>query len=206
MLNDERIHLLIAHDNPLVAVGLEAAFGTQQDFCIVGRRETDDVLPAEPATVAVADSEGGMRLAAQCGRGYRVLILTDDESEVSIRRAVELGVSGYLPLSSSVESVVHAVRCIHNGGTAIAPNAIAKMAMSLQSRGLTRREADVLRLIMQGLPDKIIAHRLSRSVETVKSHVRSILVKLKASSRVEAVVIARSRGLVSDKFVGVTSG
>jgi DNA-binding NarL/FixJ family response regulator len=173
----------------------------QQDFCVVGRRESDDVLPIDVATVAVTDSEEGMRLAAQCGRGCRVLILTDDESEVSIRRAVELGVSGYLPLSSSVESVVHAVRCIHNGGTAMAPTAIAKMTMSLQSRDLTRREVDVLRLIMQGLPDKIMAQRLSRSVETVKSHVRSILVKLKASSRVEAVAIARSRGLVAEKSV-----
>jgi DNA-binding NarL/FixJ family response regulator len=91
-----------------------------------------------------------------------VLILTDDDTEVSIRRAVELGIGGYLPLSSGVESVVHAVRCIHKGGTAI-------------------------------------AHRLERSVDTAKSHVRAILMKLGASSRVEAVTIARRRGLVSEK-------
>jgi two-component system, NarL family, response regulator len=133
-----------------------------------------------------------------------VLILTDDDSEVSIRRAVELGVGGYLPLSSGVESVVHAVRCIHNGGTAIAPNVMAKMAMSLRSRGLTQREAEVLRLIMQGLPDKVIAHRLGRSVETARSHVKAILMKLKASSRVEAVAIARRRGLVSEKTLALS--
>ena len=126
MLNDDRIQVFIAHGNPLVAAGLEAAFGTQEDFHIVGRRETDDVSSVDAATVAVTDYEGGTRrLAAQrgarCGHGCRVLILTDDDSEVSSRRAVELGVSGYLPLSSGVKSVVHAVRCIHNGGTAIAP-------------------------------------------------------------------------------------
>jgi DNA-binding NarL/FixJ family response regulator len=200
MLNEDRIHVLIAHDNPLVTAGLEAAFGTQQDFHIVGRRETDDVSPVDAATVAVADYEGGTRrLAAQRGGGCRVLILTDDDREVSIRRAVELGVNGYLPLSSGVESVLHAVRCIHNGGTAIAPNVVAKMAMSLQSRGLTQREIEVLRLIMQGLPDKAIAHRLKRSVETARSHVKAILMKLEASSRVEAVAIARRRGLVCEK-------
>jgi two-component system NarL family response regulator len=128
-----------------------------------------------------------------------VLILTDDDSEVSIRRAVELGISGYLPLSSGVESVVHAVRCIHHGGTAIAPNIVSKIAVSLRSRGLTRREVEVLRLIMQGLPDKAIAHRLQRSVDTAKSHVKAILMKLEASSRVEAVAIAQRRGLVSEK-------
>jgi DNA-binding NarL/FixJ family response regulator len=200
MLKDHSIHVLIAHDNPLVAAGLEAAFGTQQDFHIVGRRETNDELPVDAATVAVTGYEGGTRrLAAQRGDGCRVLILTDDDSEVSIRRAVELGISGYLPLSSGVESVVHAVRCIHHGGTAIAPNIVSKIAVSLRSRGLTRREVEVLRLIMQGLPDKAIAHRLQRSVDTAKSHVKAILMKLEASSRVEAVAIAQRRGLVSEK-------
>jgi DNA-binding NarL/FixJ family response regulator len=200
MLNDDRIHVLIAHNNPLIAAGLEAAFGTQQGFHIVGCRDTDDASPVDAATVAVTDFEGGtQRLAAQCGGGCRVLILSDDDTEVSIRRAMELGVGGYLPLSSGVESVVHAVRCIHCGGTAIAPNVMVKMAMSLQSRALTQREIEVLRLIMLGLPDKGIAHRLEFSIETAKSHGRAIRLKLKASSRVEVVAIARRRGLVSEE-------
>jgi DNA-binding NarL/FixJ family response regulator len=200
MSNDDRIRVLIAHNNPLVAAGLEAAFSTQQDFHIVGCRDTDDTtLVDDAATVAVTDFEGGtQRLAAQCRGVCRVLILSDDDSEVSIRRAMELGVGGYLPLSSGVDSVLHAVRCIHSGGTAIAPNAMAKMAMSLQSCALTQREIEVLRLIMQGLPDKAIAHRLERSLETAKAHGRAIRLKLKASSRVEVVAIARRRGLVSE--------
>jgi DNA-binding NarL/FixJ family response regulator len=209
MLNDGRIQVLIAHDNPLIAAGLEAAFGTRQDFYIVGRGETDDLSHLDATTVAVTDYEGGMRWlaaqrGAQCGVGDKVLILTDDDSEVSIRRAMELGISGYLPLSSGVESVVYAVRCIHNGGTAIAPNIMAKMAMSLRSRGLTRREVEVLRLIMQGLRDKVIAHRLECGVETARSHVKAILMKLGASSRVEAVAIARRRGLVSEKSLALS--
>jgi DNA-binding NarL/FixJ family response regulator len=210
MLNDGRIQVLIAHDNPLIAAGLEAAFGMRQDFYIVGRGETDDLSPLDVATVVVTDYEGGTRClaaqrGAQCGIGDKVLILTDDDSEVSIRRAMELGISGYLPLSSGVESVVYAVRCIHNGGTAIAPDIMTKMAMSLRSRGLTRREVEVLQLIMQGLRDKVIAHRLECGVETARSHVKAILMKLGASSRVEAVAIARRRGLVSEKSM-VPSG
>jgi DNA-binding NarL/FixJ family response regulator len=209
MLNDDRIQVLIAHDNPLVAAGLEAAFGTQEDFHIVGRSETDDVSPVDAATVAVTDYEGGTRrLAAQRGAqrggGCRVLILTDDDSEVSSRRAVELGVRGYLPLSSGVKSVVHAVRCIHNGGTAIAPNIMTRIATSLRSRGLTQREVEVLWLIMQGLSDKAIAYRLARSVETAKTHVKAILMKLEASSRVEAVAIARRRGLLCEKTLALS--
>jgi two-component system, NarL family, response regulator len=199
MLNDDRIRVLIAHNNPLIAAGLEAAFSTQQGFHIVGCRDTDDASPVGAAAVAVTDFEGGtQRLAARYGGGCRVLILSDDDSEVSIRRAMELGVGGYLPLSSGVESVLHAVRCIHCGGTAIAPNVMVKMAMSLQSRALTQREIEVLRLIMLGLPDKAIAHRLEFSIETAKAHGRAIRLKLRASSRVEVVAIARRRGLVSE--------
>jgi len=200
MLNDDRIRVLIAHSNPLVAAGLEAAFSTQQDFHIVRCRDTVEASLVGAVTVAVMDFEGGtQRLAAQCRGVCRVLILSDDDSEVSIRRAMELGVGGYLPLSSGLESVVSAVRCIHSGGKAIAPNAMAKMAMSLQSCALTQREVEVLRLIMQGLPDKAIAHRLERSIETAKAHGRAIRLKLRASSRVEVVAIARRRGLVSEK-------
>jgi DNA-binding NarL/FixJ family response regulator len=203
MLNDDGIHVLIAHTNPLVAAGLAAAFKAQPDFRIVECCTPEDVARVPSASVAVTDCESGTRLAAQPGSRCRVLILTDDETEVSIRRAVELGIGGYLPLASCVDSVVHAVRCIHNGGTAIAPNVMTKMAMSLRSRPLTEREIEVLRLIMQGLPDKAIARRLERSVGTAKSHVKAILTKLDASSRVEAVAVARRRGLVPEKAIAM---
>jgi DNA-binding NarL/FixJ family response regulator len=199
MLNDERIVVLIAHANPLVTVGLEAAFSSQQDFRVVERCAPDEVSQLPLASIAVTDCENGTRLmASQQSRQYRVLILTDDESEVSIRRAVEMGTGGYLPLSSCVESVVNAVRCIHNGGTAIAPNVMTKMARSLRSLPLTEREIEVLRLLMRGLPDKAIARQLQRSTGTVKSHVKAILTKLEASNRVEAVAVARRRGLIPE--------
>jgi hypothetical protein len=81
MLNDERIRVLIAHNNPLIAAGLEAAFSTQQGFHIVGCRDTDDASLLDAAAVAVTDFEGGtQRLAARYGGGCRVLILSDDDS------------------------------------------------------------------------------------------------------------------------------
>jgi DNA-binding NarL/FixJ family response regulator len=203
MLDDDGIDVLIAHTNPLVAAGLSAALKAQPDFRIVECCAPGEVARVPCASIAVTDCESGMRLAAQFRDRCRVLILTDDESEVSIRRAVELGIGGYLPLSSCVDSVVRAVRCIHNGGTAIAPSVMTKMATSLRSRPLTEREIEVLRLIMQGLPDKAIARRLERSVGTAKSHVKAILTKLDASSRVEAVAVARRRGLVLEKSLAM---
>jgi len=196
MFRDEKIHVLVDHANPLVAAGLEAAFRAQADF---------ELTDSDPSVV-VTDCETGMRLMGP-ERRYkcRLLVLTDDESEISIRRAVELGIRGYLPLASSVESVVRAVRCIHFGGTAIAPIVMAKMAVSLRSRPLTDREQEVLRLVMQGLPDKAIARRLERSIGTAKSHVKAILTKLDASCRAEAIAVARRRGLVRDEWASTAS-
>jgi len=204
MSRDEQIQVLIAHANPLVSAGLEAAFRAHADFHVLERRAIaaglEDVSTLPAGVVPIMDCAAAMRfMAMDRTRKSRVLILTDDESEVSIRRAVELGMRGYLPLSSCVEAVVRAVRCIHNGGTVMAPIVMAKMAVSLRSRPLTGRQIEVLRMIMQGLPDKAIARRLERSVGTAKSHVKAILTKLEASSRVEAIVVARRRGLVQDE-------
>jgi two-component system NarL family response regulator len=206
MPRDEKIHVLIAHANPLVSAGLEAAFAAHEDFHLVASRAhgaaLEDTAGLASVSVAVTDCAAGMRLMTlERARRCPVLIVTDDESEVSIRRAVELGIRGYLPLSTCIESIVRAVRCIHSGGTAIAPIVMAKMAVSLRSRALTGREVEVLRLVMQGLPDKAIARRLQRSVGTAKSHVKAILTKLEASSRGEAIAVAWRRGLVHDESI-----
>jgi len=203
----DRIKLLIAHKSPLVSAGLEAAFRTQGDFEVVScTAESGRPPPAETqlgsVNVAVADCETGIHLVVPASRnGCRVLIVTQDESEASIRRAVELGVRGYLLLTSSLESVVRAVRCISHGGTALDPLVTTKMVASLTGRPLTHRELDVLRLMMLGLSDKAIARRLARSVGTAKTHVKAILAKLDSASRLEAVVVARRRGLVPEASV-----
>jgi|SoiMethySBSTD1v2_1073268.scaffolds.fasta_scaffold01409_30 DNA-binding NarL/FixJ family response regulator len=190
MSNEAKIHVVIAHGNPLVSAGLESAFRARSDFMVADAS----------ASVVITDCELGMSLlTAKDGGRRRVLILTDEQSEICIRGAMQLGVRGYLPLSSCIESVVRAVRCIHNGGIAIAPAIAAKIALSLRSPTLTGREIEVLRMIMQGLPDKVIARHLQRSIATAKSHVKAILGKLGAASRAEAVAIARRRGLVPEE-------
>lgn len=200
MSGDQTVRVLIAHQNQLIAAGLAAAFRAEEGFRLVEAAALErDAPDAGCVTVAVMDCEAGLRFMARAQPGgHRLLILTDDYSEISIRRAVELGIHGYLPLSSRIESVVRAVRSIRRGGTAIAPIVMEKMSLSLRSRRLTERETDVLRLIMRGLPDKSIARQLKRSVGTAKAHVKAILTKLEAANRAEAIVVARRRGLIRD--------
>ncbi len=200
--NANLIRVLIAHVNPLVAVGLETVFGAREDLQVV-RCAPDEVLEASARDtrpdVAVTDLRAGLRLMARDGNACRVLIVTDDDSEASIRKAVELGARGYLPLASHGEVVERAVRSIQGGGTALDPAAMTKIAVSLASPSLTGKEMEVLRLMMNGLPDKIIASTLKHGVGTAKGHVKSILSKLDVGSRAAAVVVARRRGLVPDE-------
>jgi DNA-binding NarL/FixJ family response regulator len=201
MSNATKIPVLIAHGNPLVAAGLEAAFGAREDFQLVTHRPPDDMFGAAlrlgSAGVAVTDFEAGVLLlsAARGGDGCRVLIVTGSDSEMSIRKALKLGTRGYLPLWSPVDAVVRAVHSIHHGSMAIDPLAMTKIAASLASPALTPREMEVLRLMVSGLPNKVIASSLSRSVDTVKAHVKAILIKLGVATRIRAVEVARRRGL-----------
>jgi DNA-binding CsgD family transcriptional regulator len=192
MCHDEKICVQVAHNNPLVSAGLRAAFSAHEDFDLV------EYLRLGSAGVVVTDCAAGLDvMLMHCVSRPGVLILTDDMSEISIRRAMELGVRGYLPLTSCLESVVRAVRGIHAGGTVFAPVVMEKMVVSLRSQPLTARQLEVLSLLMQGLPDKAIARQLERSVGTAKAHVKAILMKLDASSRVQAIAVAMRRGLVS---------
>ncbi|HEY6642651.1 response regulator transcription factor [Povalibacter sp.] len=211
MSADKKICVLIAHGNPLVAAGLEAAFRADDSFCLSmhpgPQAPVAGTVGFGAENIAVTDYQGGLGiLASQSTRRWRVLIVSDDDSEANVRRAIELGIRGYLPLSAPVSSVINAVRCIHTGGTAIDPMFISKIAASLAPPSLTSREIEVLRLMMLGLPNKAIAAVLKRSVGTAKSHVKAILAKLDAATRVEAVAVARRRGLISDDSIEMPAG
>ena len=85
MSSEAKIHVLIAHGNPLVSAGLEAGFHARADFMVADA----------PDSVVITDCEIGMSLlTAKDGGRRRVLILTDEESEICIRRAMQRGVRG----------------------------------------------------------------------------------------------------------------
>jgi DNA-binding CsgD family transcriptional regulator len=150
----------------------------------------------QPAgALVVTDCDIGVAVSERSS-GCRVLIVTNDDTEASIRRAMEVGTHGYLLLTSTLDAVVRAVRCVISGGTALDPMIATKIVDIFTDRGLTDRELDVLRLMMLGLSNKAIANSIARSVGTVKSHVKAVRAKLNVTSRTEAVAVAQRRGLV----------
>ena len=199
MMTDSKIAVMIRHRVPIVSAGLEAALRAQPGFEIIPPGEpqfptSDGTFPN--SVILIADGDTGVRVARSVRRGGCVLIVTEDESEASVRFALEAGVRGYLLLSSPLDVMRKAVQCVHDGGTVIDPIVATRMVDSFAGRALTGRELDVLALLMLGLGDKAIASRLDICLGTVKTHMKSLRAKLDAATRTEAVVIAQRRGLV----------
>ena len=151
------------------------------------------------ADVVVADYDYGLRLVESGGSdGQRVMILTHSTSEANVCRALEQGVRGYVLLGGSLENLIEDLRSIHAGGAALGPLVVTRMADWMKQQTLTARQAEILRQLMLGFSNKIIARKLALSTGTVKSHVKAILQKLDARSRTEAAAIAQRRGILEE--------
>ncbi len=112
---------------------------------------------------------------------------------------LEAGAVGYLLKEEAPEVIAAAVRAAARGEGCFSPPVAAKVAAWVRGErpgGLTEREAEVLRLVTEGLSNKEIAQALSVSVRTVGFHVGKILEKLGVASRVEAAVWAKEIGIV----------
>jgi DNA-binding NarL/FixJ family response regulator len=133
-----------------------------------------------------------------------LVLLCDRDDVEEIVDAIEHGVRGYIPTSLEPSEAAAALQCVAAGGTFVPASAVIKCAQDRQNgpgppiehetsalRRLTPRESEVLARLRQGKPNKIIAHELQITENTVKVFVRRILMKLDASNRTE---VACQRG------------
>jgi two-component system NarL family response regulator len=198
----EKVHVLIAHSDPIVNAGLAALLGANSDMQIsVASSEAASLAGAD---VIVLDHRNGlehMRRAANAHHGDsqpRVLIVTQLEREWEVRTAMMAGVHGYLLQNSDAEQLLTAVRTLSRGMRYLSADLSRCVADSFTRIGLTSRETDVLQLLAQGQCNKSIARELGIGVGTVKTHVKGLFDKLGATARTHAVVLATRRGLVGD--------
>ncbi len=126
----------------------------------------------------------------------RVVVMTTYDGDEDVRRVLKAGAKGYLLKDASRQVVWDTIRKVHAGESVLAPSVVKGLTDALSSPTLTEREQEVLTQMALGLGNKDIAARLFISEATVKTHVNSILTKLNATGRTEAVVIASRRGLV----------
>jgi DNA-binding NarL/FixJ family response regulator len=204
MTQSAKIKIHIAHGDPLVAAGLAVSLQRQPDFeayvLPAGNLSSAIASDLPRPDVVVADYDSGMRLITSAGaKSHRVVILTHNDGEARIRDALEQGARGYLLLGCSLRDLFDGLRSVRAGGLAIGPLVAGRVAEWMRHRTLTRREGDILREMMLGRSNKRIAIELNVAIGTVKTHVKSVLDKLDAASRTEAVAIAQRRGILQDE-------
>jgi two-component system NarL family response regulator len=201
------LRVLIADDHPVVREGLAAIFKTQKDIKVVAEatngEEALELCDQHSPDVLLLDlrmpKKDGLQviteLAARPSRP-RTIVMTTYESEEDIRRALKAGAKGYLVKGAPPQQIRESVRRVA-AGESLLPAAIAsKLAESMAHPELSKRERQVLEYIANGRSNKEIGQILYISEHTVKTHVKSILTKLDAIGRTEAIAVGIKRGLI----------
>jgi DNA-binding NarL/FixJ family response regulator len=205
------VRILVADDHPVLREGLVAVLGTQPDFEVVGEaadgaeavrlagalRPDVILLDLEMPGVDGVEALEGLRDA---GSEAHAIVFTAYDTDERILGALRAGARGYLLKGASRQEIFDAVRTVHAGGSLLEPGVTTRLLDHVregdQRESLTPRELEVLSLISEGLHNSEIAARLFVTERTVKFHVSSILAKLGADNRTEAVAIATRRGLI----------
>jgi two-component system, NarL family, response regulator YdfI len=197
------IRVLIAAPSPVVRAGLEALAASAPEVAVVGSfpdlSAVDDVRP-DVVLAAVPPDE--IPPPRDAGHSAYVLLGAGSGSGWT-SEALRLGVRAVLPPDTSPPGILAAIEAAANGLAAIDPHELdalllagARSAPPRETLDLTTRERQVLSLMAEGAANKAIAWKLNISEHTVKFHVASILGKLNAASRTEAVAIGIRRGMI----------
>jgi DNA-binding NarL/FixJ family response regulator len=215
------IDVLLVDDEPLVRSGLRALLAGEPGLRVVGEagdgadvpdavgRLRPDVVIMDVRMPGIDGVEATRRLVSTGPSAPKILVLTTFENDDYVYDALRAGADGFLLKRAPTEEIVRAVRTVAAGEALLFPAAIRRLAstsrMAGQRRmadaGLTEREQDVLRLVAAGHSNAEIARELFVGVETVKTHVASLLAKLGVRDRTQAVIAAYESG-----FVGPSSG
>jgi DNA-binding NarL/FixJ family response regulator len=197
------IKLAIAAESAVVRAGLESLVASHPAIGLAGAYPDLSAIEAlRPDVVLAAFSVDEL---APPSDGYHpvIVLLTSERQPVWTQEAVRLGVRALLSRDASAAEILAAVETAASGMAVIDPRELetllastASAPVSVEGRTLTARELDVLRMMAEGAVNKAIAWKLGISEHTVKFHVASILQKLNAATRTEAVTMGVRKGLI----------
>lgn len=186
---DETDDIAVTDAVDQAALAVEAARTAQPDVVLMDYRLPDG------DGIAVA------REILQALPRTHVVMLSATTDDAVLTEAIQAGCSGYLSKSQALDELVLAVRAADRGETLISPAMLSRLLQRLGDRtrpgsDLTVREREVLQLLGDGLSNQAIAARLGIRLATVRNHVQSVIEKLQAHSKLEAVATANRLGLI----------
>ena len=203
------ISVLLAEDHPVVRNGLVELLGSEPDIEIVaavgdgaaavaalGDHDPDIVLL--DLTMPEMDGIEATRMVLEQHPDTRVVILTASADREQMLRAVDAGALGYLLKDASPAELIEGIRAASRGESPLDPKVARELlADRRETRApqLTDREREVLALVGQGLPNKLIARRLEISEKTVKAHLTRVFTEIGVTDRTQAALWARGHGI-----------
>ena len=205
---DRPIRVLVADDHPLLREGVVSVLALQPGMAVVGEASTgeeavdrfDDLQPdvtlMDLRMPGMSGVDAIRAIRARHPRA-RIIVLTTYGGDVQATSALNAGAVGYLLKMSLRRELVEAIRAVHAGRRFLTADIAAELARHDHDEPLTEREVGVLRAMAGGASNKQVALDLGVGEETVKSHLRSIFAKLGVSDRLEAVMSAVKRGIIS---------
>jgi len=211
------VRVVLVDDEPLVRAGLRVILDAQADIEVVGegadgaaviplvRRLEPDVVAMDVRMPLMDGIEATRALLHAVPSPPKILIVTTFENDEYVYGALRAGADGFMLKRARPDEIVNAVRTIVAGDSLLYPAAVRALADGrgnaharevMRRAELTDREGMVLRLMTRGMSNGEIAVELFVGVETVKTHVSSILAKLGARDRTQAVIAAYESGFV----------
>jgi DNA-binding NarL/FixJ family response regulator len=208
------VRVLVVDDYDLLAQSLCRALDAEDDLSVVGvaasvRTAVDLALEVSPDVVIMdyqlPDGTGADATAMIKAElpDTHIVMLTGLASGATLAEALEAGCAGFVTKEGRFSELIDAIRAVLRGEVRVPQSLIEDLAAHLRPRSpglgadLTRREREVLALLAAGASTNHMVETLFVSVHTVRNHIRSILSKLHARSRLEAVAIATRLGLLS---------
>lgn len=200
------ISVLIVDDHTVVRAGLASLLTTADDIALVGSasngleavaqyRELEPDIVLMDLSMPVLDGVAATQQILDADPDARVIVLTSLTEDRRILDALQAGATGYLLKDAGPDELIAAIRAAAAGNSPLDPRAARVLLASQRglrpARELSAREEGVLRLVVDGLPNKLIARKLGISERTVKAHLTNVFQRLGVTDRTQAALWAR---------------
>jgi DNA-binding NarL/FixJ family response regulator len=203
----EKIKVMVVDDHPLMRVGVSSIINARRDMIVVAQSGSGEdavsLFAQHKPDITLMDlrlpgMSGVDSIQAIRGRwpSAKFVVLTTYEGDEDIHRALEAGARGYIIKGMPYQTLIDALLRVHTGGRFLPAPVTKALESRTPNSDLSSREREVLRHMVDGKTNKEIANLLGITEATVKCHVSTILMRLNANDRTQAVVTALQRGLV----------